>query len=142
MIIYGTKVFNKILGYFGEEHECENCHKKYRSRLLRIKTWMHIMFIPFCPFGTKYKKICPICYKTETITKKEAKKLMELPDTTGQSIETYIIHHTGNKDGYEIWVNDTIKNKKYCVLKDLNKTQINNFKKNMGLKKIKTEETE
>lgn len=71
MIIYGTNVFNKLLGFFGEVHERESCHIKYRSRLLRRKTWMHIMFIFFCPFGTKYKKVCPICFKQEELTKKQ-----------------------------------------------------------------------
>ena len=142
MIIYGVKVFNKIIGYFGEVHECDNCHKKYKSGILKTKKWIHIMFIPLIPIGTSYKKICPICYKQEKLTKKEAKELMKFPDNSGQNIKTYIIHHSGNKNGYEIWVEDLNSHDKSCVLANLNKWQINNFKKNMGLKNVNIEEVE
>ena len=142
MIIYGTKIFNKILGYFGLEHECENCHKKIYSRLLKSNRWIHIMFIPLIPIGAKYKKICPYCFKQEDIKRKEAKELMEQPDNSGQSIDAFILHHANNKTGYEIWVINNNTQEKKCVLNNLNRTQINNFKKNMGLKNIKIEEVE
>ncbi len=142
MIIYGVKIFNKILGYFGEEHECENCHHTYKSRLLKTSKWIHIMFIPCIPIGASYKKICPICYKNENLTRKQAKELRKNPDTTGQYIETSFIHHMNNNNGYEIWVNDPKSGGDVCVLNNLNKTQIKNFKKNMGLKNINIKEVE
>ena len=100
------------------------------------------MFIPFCPFGTKYKEVCPICFKQKELTKKQAKELMKLPDNGGQDIKTYVIHHMGDKNGYEIWTHDINKNEKNCVLSKLNKTQIKNFKNNMGLKELLIEEVE
>ena len=140
MIIYGVRVFNKILGYFGEVCECENCHNKYKKRLLKTSKWMHIMFIPFCPFGSKYKEICPICYQQKNITKKEARELKKNPDTSGQDIETYVLHHANDKNGYEIWTRDVNGSLNECVLNKLNKTQIKNFKKNMGLKNFAIKE--
>lgn len=142
LIFYGVKIFNKIKGYFGNIHECENCHRKYRYRLLKTSKWIHIMFIPLIPIGSKYKKICPICYKQEEISKKEAKELMNMPDNGSQNVQTYVIHHINNKNGYEIWTKDINGKEEVCVLNNLNKTQINNFKKNMGLKNIVIKETE
>lgn len=98
------------------------------------------MFIPFLPFGSSYKKICPYCFKSDELKRNEAKELMKFPDNGGQYIETYFIHHANNKNGYEIWVRDAKEN--YCVLNNLTKGQINNFKKNMGLKGINIQEVE
>lgn len=139
-ILYGTKVFNKIIGYFGEECECPNCHKKYKRRLLKSNSWIHIFYIPFLPLGSSYKAICPMCFKQEKLKRKQVRELKKLPDESGQSIDTYIIHHSDDK--YEIWVKDMNGKEELCVLNNLNKTQIKNFKKNMGLKNIETKEVE
>lgn len=140
-IIYGVKVFNKIKGYFGEVHECENCHRKYKSRLLKHSKWIHIWYIPFIPFGSSYSKICPICYKEDQLTKKEAKVLMTMPDSIGQNVVTYYVHHR-NTNTYDIWTKDMNGTEEFCVLSNLNKFQIKNFKKNMGLKEVTIKEVD
>ena len=102
------------------------------------------MFVPLIPFGTSYTKVCPICFKTEKLKKKEAKELMKMPDLDGQNIDTLFIHHSSasNKDGYEIWAVDNRTNQRTCVLKDLNVYQLRNFKKNMGYKDAPVKEVE
>ena len=49
MVLYGTRVFTKFEGYFGERKECEVCHRTYRSAFVRNKVWAHLNYIPLFP---------------------------------------------------------------------------------------------
>ena len=135
-IFYGIKVFVKNLGYFGNTWQCPHCQKAHKSRIIKTSKWIHIMFIPCIPVGSSYTKVCPICFNSSNLTKAEAKELLSMPDNNSQAINTYFYHHSNNKNGYEIWTQDMHTGEKFCIYNNLNRTQIGNFKKNMGLKEI------
>ena len=135
MIIYGIKVFNTVMGYYGDVCECPHCHSQYKNEILREKNFVHIMFIPLIPVKTRYYKICPRCMNRVEINKDEAKTLLAMPDNTGQKFNVYGVHRNQNNT-YEIWTRDMKTNMDTCVINNLNKTQLNNFKKNSGHKDI------
>ena len=138
MIIYGIKVFIKNLGFCGPITLCPSCQVQYKKWLVREKKWLHIMFIPLFPIKTEYKIVCPMCCRTDVITKAVAKQYMAQPDMNGQNVQMSFYHHVGNNQGYEIWVKDVNNNIDRCILNNATKYQINNFKKNMGFKNYPT----
>lgn len=138
-IFYGVKLFVKNLGYFGNINQCPHCKTSHKSRIIKTSKWIHIMFIPCIPIGSSYTKVCPICFNSENMKKSVAKELMNLPDNN-QVINTYFYHRGNNKNGYEIWTQDMQTKERYCIYNNLNRTQIENFKKNMGLKSIQITE--
>ena len=49
MVLYGTRVFTKFEGYFGERKECGVCHRTYRSAFGRNKVLAHLNYIALFP---------------------------------------------------------------------------------------------
>ena len=143
MIMYGTKVFTKYKGYFGEREECPCCHKTYKKSYVKYTTWFHLNEIPLFPFKSTYYKMCPICGDSIEIKGKQAKAEMVVtgqPET--QNLEAYAKHILANKPkgflaldtSYEFWVKDITTGEEICVATGLSKDVVKNMKKERGLK--------
>ena len=145
MVIYGTHVFTKFEGYYGEKKQCPNCQKIYKPAFVKNSIWGHIYYIPLIPIKSYYDVICPICGVGTTMKKKEAKQLMMLPnDGIQQSIKYYAKHVLANKPekkfqtdkSYEIWAKDEMTGEETCIAVNLVKGAIGNTKKKFGIKEI------
>ena len=145
MYTYGTKVFTKSMGYFGQIEECPQCHKKYKKEMIRAKKWAHFDEIPIIPAGTSYYFACPVCGLGKQLDKKDAEAIMQAPsDPHQQSLETYAKRLVAKKPkklldpdkSYELWVRDLITGEDMLVKADLSKMEINMEKKDRGLKKM------
>ena len=146
MIIYGTKVFTKFKGYFGEREECACCHKTYKKSYVKFTTWFHIDELPLFPVKSTYYKMCPICGDSIEIKGKYAKAEMVVtgePET--QQLETYAKHILANKpkgfmsvdSSYEFYVKDLSTDEEICVATNLTKDMVKDMKKERGLKNFK-----
>lgn len=146
MIMYGTKVFTKFKGYFGEREECACCHKTYKKSYVKFTTWFHIDEIPLFPVKSTYYKMCPICGDSIEMKGKYAKAEMVVtgePET--QQLETYAKHILANKpkgimsvdNSYEFWVKDLSTGEEICVATGLTKDVVKRMKKERGLKNFK-----
>lgn len=96
MVLYGTRVFTKFEGYFGERKECEVCHRTYRSAFVRNKVWAHLNYIPLFPVRKTYFKMCPICGNGIELKAKEAKAEMASGSINDQNIQIYAKHFNAN----------------------------------------------
>lgn len=68
-IIYGFgKTTTKDFGCLPTDH-CTNCNNQIQKRLIRVRTWFTLFFIPIIPYRTRYFLICPICRKGEALNK-------------------------------------------------------------------------
>ena len=97
MVLYGTRVFTKFEGYFGERKECEICHRTYRRAFVRNKVWAHLDYIPLFPVKKTYFKMCPICGNGGELKAKEAKLEMASGSINDQNILIYAKHFNANK---------------------------------------------
>ena len=145
LYVYGTHVFTKFMGYFGQIEECEQCHKKYKKQLVRVKKWAHLDYIPIFPCGTSYIYACPVCGLHKELKKADAKAIMDTSsDPHQQNIQTYAKHVAAKKpqkkmaidNSYELWVRDLITGEDSCVRVDLTKNDLKNEKKARGLKDL------
>lgn len=144
VIIYGTRVFTKLEGYYGEKEECPNCHKVYQKGYVKNSVWAHLDYLPLFPIKKVYFKMCPICGRGYELKKKEAKKEMVNSTISNQSLEVYAKHILANKpkgimsvdNSYELWVKDLTTGEEICTASNLSKDVIKDIKKERGLKKI------
>ena len=145
LIIYGTRVFRKMSGYYGERQECTNCHRIYQKGYVKNTVWVHLDYIPLFPVKKSYFKICPVCGRGIELKSKEAK--MEMSNSTtmsNQNLEVYSKHILAKKpkgvletdNSYELWVRDLVTGEEICIASDVSKDAVKNVKKNRGLKKI------
>ncbi|MCR5146494.1 MAG: zinc ribbon domain-containing protein [Clostridia bacterium] len=149
MIMYGTKVFTKFKGYYGEKVECPCCRKTYKKSYVKYTTWFHINAVPLFPVNFTYYKMCPICGDAEKVKVKQAKaEMVQTGELEGQQLEAYAKHILANKpkgflavdNSYEFWVKDLLTGEEICVATNLTKNQIKDMKKERGLKDFKTYE--
>ncbi len=141
LYVYGTHVFTKFMGYFGQVEECAQCHKQYKKSMVRIKKWAHLDYIPIFPCGTSYFYACPVCGAGKQLKKADARAIMDAPsDPRQQNLQVYakcvIADPTKNKKSYELWVRDLITGEDVCVRNNLTKAFIKQEKKNRGLKEL------
>lgn len=145
MILYGTRVFTKQEGYFGEKEECTVCKRVYQKAYVRYKVWAHLNYIPLFPIKKTYFKMCPICGNGQEIKSKEAKaEMLNTKETSDQNLEVYAKHILANKPkgilstdtSYELWVKDLSTGEEICVDTDLYKDAVKDIKKERGLKKL------
>lgn len=143
---YGTRVFSKLLGYYGEAEECPVCHRTYQKGYVKYNKWAHLNFIPIIPTGKRYYAVCPICGNDKELDKKEAKAVIKNTTTpSNQSFNVYAKHIMANKPkgiladdtSYELWVKDLVSNEEVCVATDFTKDTLKDMKLERGLKKIK-----
>lgn len=145
LIIYGTKVFRKMVGYYGERLECGNCHRVYQRSYVKSSRWVHIDYIPLFPVKSTYLKICPVCGSGVELNKKDAKlEMNNLNLVSNQAFEVYAKHILAKKpkgafavdNSYELWVKDLVTGEDICIAVDITKDMVKNVKKNRGLKKL------
>jgi len=76
-IVWGSRVFHKVLGRTQKSYVCGNCSNENWFEVIKITTWFTLFFIPVFPFSFKYFVGCPICDKGNYITEDDAKQLVE-----------------------------------------------------------------
>ena len=144
-IIYGTRVFRKMVGYYGAREECSNCHRIYQKGYVKSSRWVHIDYIPLFPVKSTYLKICPVCGSGLELNKKTAKLEMNNSNfISNQAFEVYAKHILAKKpksilevdNSYELWVRDLVTGEEICIAVDITKDMVKNVKKNRGLKKL------
>lgn len=145
IIMYGTRVFTKHEGYFGEKEECPVCHKIYQKGYVKNSVWAHLNYVPLFPIKKTYFKMCPICGHGIELKSKEAKdEMLNINDLSDQNLEVYAKHILAKKPkgimsvdtSYELWVKDILTGEEMCIATELSKDIIKRVKKERGLKKI------
>lgn len=145
IIVYGTRFFTKLEGYYGVKEECPYCHKVYKKAYVRCTKWAHLSYIPIFPIKRAYLKMCPICaYGVELKNKEGKAEIANSNDTNDQKFEAYVKHILIKKPkgimaidrSYEFWIKDLITGEEICVASDLSKDDVKNMKKDRGLKNI------
>lgn len=146
MIVYGTRVFTKLEGYFGNREECSVCHKTYQKGYVKNTVWAHLSYIPLFPIKKTYFKMCPICGNGMELKSKAAKAEMAAGAgiVSSQNLEVYAKHILAKKPkkfmetdtSYEVWVKDLSTGEEVCVASDLYKDAVKDIKKERGLKQL------
>lgn len=144
MIVYGTHVFTKHMGYYGKKEECPVCRKIYSKGYVRNMVWAHLEYIPLFPVKWNYFKMCPICGRGVEMKAKQAKAEMEGAENTNQKFEVYAKHILAKKPkklmaadtSYEVWIKDLITGEETCIVSETCKDVVKDIKKERGLKKI------
>lgn len=149
LIVWGTHVFTKLVGYSGDRSACRHCNLGYMKRIVKEYRWAHFEYIPLFPVGSKYHIICPVCGNRFTVDFEDMIRDFEpLKSNPQPDIEIYAKHILAKKpDGvfkadhsYELWARDLNNGNEIRVGGDLTKQNVNNFKKNLGYKKIEIKE--
>lgn len=145
VIVYGTHVFTKSAGYYGEREECPICHRVYKKAYVKNSVWAHLEYIPLFPVKKTYFKMCPVCGRGTELKSKEAKAEMA-GDNFGyrQYFEPYVKHVLAKKPAkfmsvdcsYEFWIKDMITGEEILVASDITKDQVKQIKKSRGYKKV------
>lgn len=144
VIVYGTHVFTKLMGYYGQREECPACHRVYKKGYVRYTSWAHLEYIPLFPVKKRYFKMCPACGRGMELKSKEAKAEMQNDDGTRQEFEAYAKHILAKKpsgimsvdNSYEFWVKDLVSGQEILLESDITKDMVKRIKKNMGFKKV------
>lgn len=80
MIIFGWG--KRTVKEHGEAYpmECKNCNNKSFFKLVSLKTWFTVFFIPIIAYKSKDYLTCPVCnkgYELDDENFKKAKSLLE-----------------------------------------------------------------
>ncbi len=143
-IVYGTKVFTKALGYYGEKQQCPNCQRVYSKSLVAYKKWAHLEYIPIFPVKTTYYHMCPICSQGYEVDKATAKNMLAGQPVTDQNITMFAKHFRARKPkglltadtSYELWVKDLMTNEEICIAANISKDHIKQEEKTRGFGKV------
>lgn len=145
MIIYGTRVFTKHEGFYGQREECPNCHRIYKKAYVKNSVWGHLDYIPLIPIKKYYFKMCPICGMGTELKSKQAKMEMQTTyDMTNPNLQIYAIHILAQKpkgimatdNSYQVWVRDLTTNENICIASNTTKDMVKQIKKERGLKNL------
>ena len=145
VIVYGTHVFTKLAGYYGQREECPVCHRIYQKGYVRNTVWAHLEYIPLFPVKKIYFKMCPVCGRGMELKSKEAKVEMAAGDYGyRQAFEPYAKHVLAKKttgfistdNSYEFWIRDLMTGEEILVASDITKDQVKRIKKSRGYKKV------
>lgn len=145
VIIYGTHVFTKLAGYFGQKEECPFCQKAYQKGYVKNTIWAHLEYIPLFPVKKVYFKMCPICGRGVELKNKEAKAEMSSGgDGYRQELEPFAKHVLANKpsgfmstdNSYQFWIKDALSGEEILVASDLTRKDLKQIKKARGYKKL------
>jgi hypothetical protein len=71
MIIYGWGRRTRKDEGLSRAYTCNNCRNASRFRLLTVKTWFTLFFVPLIPYSTKHFELCPVCSRGRELTKPE-----------------------------------------------------------------------
>lgn len=144
---YGTRVFSKLMGYFGPKQECDQCHRAYTRAIVKYSTWFHFDYIPIIPTKTQYVKMCPICGAGFELLKADAKQEMQAGNNGFPGFEPHAKHIMANKpkgllatdNSYELWLKDLSTGEDIIIASEITKEDIKNLKKERGYKKVPME---
>lgn len=145
MIVYGTRVFTKFKGYFGQREECPVCHKVYKKGYVRISEWAHLDYIPLFPIKKRYFRMCPVCGRGNELKSKEAKQeMIDMNGMSSQNLQLFAKHILADKSkgilsidsSYEVWVKDLFTGEEICIATKLTKDDVKDIKKGRGVKKL------
>lgn len=145
VIVYGTHVFTKLTGYFGQREECPFCHRIYQKGYVKNTVWAHLQYIPLFPVKKIYFKMCPVCGRGLELKNKEAKA--EMANGNGgyrQEFTAYAKHILAKKPkgfmatdaSYEFWVKDMSTGEEILVASEITKDMVKQIKKSRGYKKL------
>ncbi len=145
VIVYGTHVFTKLTGYFGQREECPFCHRVYKKGYVRNSVWAHLEYIPLFPVKKTYFKMCPVCGRGVELKNKEAKaEMISAGEGERQEFEAYARHILAKKpkgimstdSSYEFWIKDMVSGEEILVASDITKDTVKRIKKSRGYKKV------
>ena len=145
VIVYGTHVFTKLAGYFGQREECPFCHRVYKKGYVKNTVWAHLEYIPLFPIKKTYFKMCPVCGRGVELKNKEAKaEMVNSGDGYRQEFEAYAKHILTKKpkgimsvdNSYEFWIRDLVSGEEILVDSEITKDVVKRIKKSMGYKKV------
>lgn len=77
-IIWGTKSFEKVLGYSQMSYQCGHCNNASQYKIFRRRKWFTLFWIPIIPLGSHYFIACPICNYGREIKKAEVDGLIQV----------------------------------------------------------------
>lgn len=142
---YGTSVFTKRKGAFGNREECPVCHRVYKKEYIQVSTWGHLCYIPLFPMKKTYFKMCPICGNGFELDKKQGKvEMQNVMDSSVQNVMVFAKHILANKksgllasdESYEVWVRDLTTGEEICIVANVSKDIVKKIKKERGLKNL------
>ena len=145
MIIYGTRVFTKHQGFFGQREECPNCNRIYKKAYVKNTVWAHLDYIPIFPVKKTYFKMCPICGVGMELKSKQAKlEMQNTYDMADPNLQVYAVHILAQKpqgimatdNSYQVWVRDLNTNENVCIASNTTKDMVKQIKKERGLKNL------
>lgn len=145
IVFWGTHVFTRFVGFSGDNSACRNCGLGYKKRIVKESHWAHFEYIPLFPVNIKYQIICPVCGNRYTVDHIDMVLDFEpLKSDPQPDIEVYAKHILAKKpDGafktdysYELWAKDLHTGNETRLGTNCTKTNVNNFKKNLGYKKL------
>lgn len=58
-------------------YTCSNCRNVNRFKLLTVRKWFTLFFIPLIPYETKHLEVCPICRAGRAIAVAEMQALKQ-----------------------------------------------------------------
>ena len=141
MVEYGTTVFNKIVGHYGPKAACPNCGKEYQTDFIKSSKWGHFCYIPLIPMGSKYYRVCPVCYASMQMKKKEAKAMMaEYPSEAQELVHVGYVHKKSKT--CDLKLEDRISGQEYPILQGASKAEYKKEKKDRLYKKMQETVTE
>ncbi|MDE7423431.1 MAG: zinc-ribbon domain-containing protein [Lachnospiraceae bacterium] len=80
MIICGTRVFTKMLGYVNGIKVCQQCNHAGRFMVKREILWATLFWIPILPIWFQYYVVCPNCNMRYKVKRKEVFQLLSSPE--------------------------------------------------------------
>jgi len=75
MIIWGWGRRTTTDYGMSRSYTCNNCRNVNRFRLLGVKKWFTLFFIPVFPYETSCLELCPICRAGRKLQKQELEAL-------------------------------------------------------------------
>lgn len=80
MIICGTRVFTKMLGYVNGTRVCQQCNYAGKLMVKREILWITLFWIPILPIWFGYYVVCPNCNIKYKVKRKEVLPLLFSPE--------------------------------------------------------------
>ena len=139
LVYYGVHHFRKIVGHYGPKETCPHCGNLYQKDYIRQSNWAHIYYIPFFPAGSKYFKVCPVCYSATEMKSKDAKEEMNAYPPQEQVLVPVTVKHTVSGT-YDLILEDRISGASFPLLLKGTKSDLKQKIKNRCYKNVETRE--
>ncbi len=135
LIVFGMHHFRKITGHYGQAETCPQCGCTYQKSFIKESRWIHVYFIPMIPAGSRYYKVCPVCYAGEEIKRKQAKEEMKAFPPVAQDLYPRVNYHTSSGK-YDILLEDHNSGQIYTLCHNADKKRIKQIKKDRFYKNV------